>query len=269
MPSTYAHYQFGEDLRLKLNRHQQQIIHQYPNLYHLGLHGPDILFYFRPLKKNDITKLGNTMHNQSAHIFFNHAIQTIQTLDNKEMGMAYLYGYLAHFSLDTTCHNYINRYEQEFDVLHSDIEGAFEKAMMIKCGHNPLSYPTKKCLDSTKKERYLVASFYPSVSSKQINESIIEMRFYHAILTCPGKLKRTLICNFLKTINQYKSLKGHIISLEDEEIFQESNNHLCELYDHAFDIASTLFNLIDDDLKNGKVSHPYYLRTFDLNETDL
>ena len=43
MPSTYAHYKFGQEIRHKLTRKEKQIIDEFPDYFNIGLHGPDIL----------------------------------------------------------------------------------------------------------------------------------------------------------------------------------------------------------------------------------
>ena len=58
MPSTYAHYRFGEDIKRQLYGREKLIIEKYQDLFEIGLHGPDILFYYKPLKGNKINEVG-------------------------------------------------------------------------------------------------------------------------------------------------------------------------------------------------------------------
>ena len=51
MPSTYAHYRMGKELIKALPESRQTIIRNNMELYLIGLHGPDILFYYKPLKQ--------------------------------------------------------------------------------------------------------------------------------------------------------------------------------------------------------------------------
>ena len=46
MPSTYAHYLFGQEVYRELPAQLQTIIDHHRSLYHIGLHGPDIFFYY-------------------------------------------------------------------------------------------------------------------------------------------------------------------------------------------------------------------------------
>ena len=66
MPSTYAHYCFGKAVYRRLPQEIQEEIKAYSPLYMTGLHGPDILFYYKPLKSNDINRIGYGMHGRPA-----------------------------------------------------------------------------------------------------------------------------------------------------------------------------------------------------------
>lgn len=45
MPTTYAHDLFGKRVYRKLSAKLQHLIRSNGNLYRIGQHGPDILFY--------------------------------------------------------------------------------------------------------------------------------------------------------------------------------------------------------------------------------
>ena len=45
MPTTYAHDLFGQRVYTFLTPEIRQVIRKNKNLFRIGLHGPDILFY--------------------------------------------------------------------------------------------------------------------------------------------------------------------------------------------------------------------------------
>ena len=49
MPTTYTHYTYGQEVFLMLPPKLQQKIRPYMDYYNIGVHGPDILFYYRCL----------------------------------------------------------------------------------------------------------------------------------------------------------------------------------------------------------------------------
>ena len=64
MPSTYAHYRMGQEVYRNLTGKPKQIIEKYKELYDIGLHGPDILFYYKPLFANPVNQVGYAMHDR-------------------------------------------------------------------------------------------------------------------------------------------------------------------------------------------------------------
>ena len=48
MPTTYAHDRFGREVYEQLPANLKKIIRENKKLYLIGLHGPDIFFYYHP-----------------------------------------------------------------------------------------------------------------------------------------------------------------------------------------------------------------------------
>ena len=62
MPAGYAHRRFGEDVMRALPEGAFPEIAAETSCFALGLHGPDLLFYYHPLFRNRIAKYGNYLH---------------------------------------------------------------------------------------------------------------------------------------------------------------------------------------------------------------
>ena len=58
---TYAYDHFGKRVYRKLSAKLQHLIRSNGNLYRIGQHGPDILFYYF-ISKNPVTQYGVQMH---------------------------------------------------------------------------------------------------------------------------------------------------------------------------------------------------------------
>ena len=69
MPTTYAHYKFGKEVISALPRPLQNSIEKNRELFDMGLHGPDLLFYYRPAVKNAVNKQGYELHDKMADVF--------------------------------------------------------------------------------------------------------------------------------------------------------------------------------------------------------
>ena len=116
MPSTYAHYRMGQEVYRNLTGKPKQIIEKYKELYDIGLHGPDILFYYKPLFANPVNQVGYAMHDRPGIEFFRQASLVMQKAENKEACEAYIYGFCCHFALDVSCHGYIDEKIAESSV---------------------------------------------------------------------------------------------------------------------------------------------------------
>ena len=57
MPTTYAHDLFGKEVYKRLPSDMKALIRRHGDLYRIGLHGPDILFYYM-VSKNPVTQFG-------------------------------------------------------------------------------------------------------------------------------------------------------------------------------------------------------------------
>ena len=49
MPGTYAHYAFGKKVLEQVDDEVSKIISKNIDLFFIGLHGPDIFFYYKPI----------------------------------------------------------------------------------------------------------------------------------------------------------------------------------------------------------------------------
>ena len=140
MPSTYAHRRFGADVLVQLPRELREKITPYRPLYDMGLHGPDLMFYYRALQSNPVNRLGNAMHEQPGRVFFTRARGVVNTARNQNAALAYALGFVCHFALDSTCHPYVERYTRESGVSHCEIETEFDNQLMREDGLDPMHF---------------------------------------------------------------------------------------------------------------------------------
>ena len=109
MPTTYTHDLFGKRVYRKLPAKLQHLIRSNGNLYRIGQHGPDILFYYHSYCKNKVNQYGVKVHHEPAREFFKRAFWVFQAQENKNEAFAYLAGFMTHFILDSSCHPYVRK----------------------------------------------------------------------------------------------------------------------------------------------------------------
>ena len=122
MPSTYAHRRFGADVLALLPDGLRATPEQHRELYDIGLHGPDLMFYYKALQTNPVNRLGNAMHEEKGEVFFTRARTVVENATDKSAALAYALGFVCHFALDSTCHPYVEAYVRESGVGHCEIE---------------------------------------------------------------------------------------------------------------------------------------------------
>lgn len=239
MPSTYAHYYFGQRVLQALSPDLQAIIHQHRELFDLGLHGPDFFFYYNPLAHNHLNQRGNEMHEEAGEVFFSHAF-SLEAIHDPAY-LAYLYGFMCHFTLDAYAHPYIERYCRDHNVAHGDLEGEFERYLLVKNHFKASSYRLSSLLNATLTTANIIADFYPGVSAKEIYQCLVMMKTLHKVTHCPHSLKKNILLNGMSLIG-LKSLKGHVIVDDPLDVCQTSNNNLDEIFEAAIPYAVHLIS---------------------------
>ena len=192
MPAIYAHRMFGERVVSGLSRARFFEIFQYPEAYALGLHGPDLLFYYRPLYDNDVRRRGEAMHAQSAAPFFTRARHIVRKSDNAAADRAYLYGFACHFCLDSACHPVVDALMRRCSLTHAAVETAFDRTLLLDDGIDPVRADLTGHLRATPAAAAAAAEVC-GMTLSQAEHAIRSMRFYSALLRAPGLLKRTIV----------------------------------------------------------------------------
>ena len=129
MPSTYAHYRFGTEAVRLLSKEAQLAVARFRSLYDVGLHGPDIFFHYNIFWHTAVGDLGNSMHRMTGQEFFSQACKR-QRMHPSEAGMAYLYGFLGHYALDSVCHPFINGIAEQGEIGHVELESEFDRFLL-------------------------------------------------------------------------------------------------------------------------------------------
>ena len=264
MPSTYAHYVFGQLVLEELSASQKQMIMKNRELYDIGLHGPDILFYYQPLKKNPICSLGYDLHEKSGKYFFESAIQIYHQQEKQEMHLSYLYGVICHFALDAKCHPYVEKYHRENDVSHTAIEVNFDRCLLEKNGFNPLKYPLSCHIHPSLDRAEIISPYYSITTPNTIYKALKSMNFYHHVLSAPCDLKRQILYLGMDLVGQ-SAFKDHIMAKKTNPQCQSSNQKLDQFMQEAIHEAVYLIRSFDQSQTNGYPLADAFEHTFGEN----
>ncbi|NLM06694.1 MAG: zinc dependent phospholipase C family protein, partial [Tissierellia bacterium] len=159
MPAIYAHYVFGNSLIDTLSEDSKRVVSNHRSAFDLGVQGPDFLFFKDFGGDEKSVKFGGKIHDtpckETLKIF-----KEVYEKDKSEMQLAYILGFLAHFTLDTIAHEYINKVVREDGIDHHELETEFDRFMMLVDDRDPLSVKVEYLIKTEHETRKEIAKLY-------------------------------------------------------------------------------------------------------------
>ncbi len=257
MPTTYTHDIFGKEVYKRLPSEIKEAIGESKSMYLIGLHGPDILFYYQPLVKNKVSGLGHRVHVRDAAEFFCQAVVKYQEEPTAQM-LSYLLGFGCHYILDSTCHPYVRRFEKETGASHSEIESELDRYYMLREGKDPFTYRPAVNICPTLEGCRTISRAFGKISVKQAAKALRGMKFYTDALVCGCSLKREGLLGIMKLFGCRDTLGGHIIPAEPDRRCDMATDVLRHLYDEALEeAAEALTNLYGCMVREERLSQRF------------
>ena len=255
MPASYTHFRFGRDVLSLLppERKHSALLHR--GLFDIGLHGPDIFFFYQPYRSNPISALGYRMHGETGRQVF-HRLQLLRDKLASAEAQAYLAGFLCHFVLDTVCHPYIDHITASTPISHTRLEMELDRAFLVRDGLDPLRQPLAGHIRPTAGNTAVIASLIPDVTAHQVEQALKQMIAYDRLLLAPGKPKRTALNGVFRLIGQEEAFGGRIMSVQPRAACVPMAARLQQHYDKALPLAVELLLQLPD------LSHPQFSLDF-------
>ena len=111
MPSITTHYLFAKEIEKKLPQKIRNTFQEENHIYEIFAQSHDILFYniFNFKNGKEIRSLGSYAHKHNTQEYLINIVKFIKEkhLEDNKQCVAYLYGSITHYILDTTCHPFI------------------------------------------------------------------------------------------------------------------------------------------------------------------
>lgn len=210
MPTTFAHDLFGKYVYRKLPGEMRELVKTHGELYRIGLHGPDILFYYG-IYKNRVNHNGVRLHGEVAAPFFERGACLVRE-KNDDALLAYLLGFVCHYMLDSTCHPYINGTVAK-EVGHGEIEKELDRRLMVLTGRNPYRYyPAACCIRPSMENARVIQKMFPEVTARQVETALRAMIFItNTMVYDDNGRKRKAILFFLKLGGHYGKINGNFM----------------------------------------------------------
>lgn len=207
MPTTFAHDLFGKKVYQQMPQDMRCLVKTYGELYRIGLHGPDILFYYG-WGKNRVNRHGVRLHGETAAPFFERGACLVKEKGNDAL-LAYLLGFACHFMLDSTCHPYIDGTVVK-EVGHGEIEKELDRRLMIQTGRNPYRYyPAVCCIRPSMENARVIQNMFPEVTARQIESALRNMIFItNTMVYDDNGRKQKVILPLLKLMGHEHDIGG-------------------------------------------------------------
>ena len=168
MPSIYAHLRFGEDVLSRIPGKNSRLAGRFRQLYDVGLQGPDPFFYYNSLFHTATGQLGKKLHRQSGIVFFGNVLDRYRAQPT-ETGIAYLYGLLGHYCLDSETHPFVHSTTDTGPIGHTELETEFDRFLMQQDGHLPAG--------AQRLDRRLKLTFGECVTAASLLEDVAPLTF--------------------------------------------------------------------------------------------
>lgn len=244
MPASYAHYRFGKLLLSEMPGDVRQCIQRFRRMYDMGLHGPDIFFYYNPFMTNSVGALGSRFHHQSGQDFFPRACAAADS----EAARAYLYGLLAHYCLDSACHPFVRKMADSGEAGHVALESEFDRYLMAMDGiREPHHYDLTRYMKLTRGECMTVAAFYPPATGANVSQSVRFMAFALRFLAGKDREKREKLLQRIKP-----SIRDFFIPTEPVEEFSRMDSELLARFNRCVKQYPELLRQLEAHRKNGE-----------------
>jgi len=194
MPTTYAHDLFGQKVYRQLPDQVKEIIRKNGELYRIGLHGPDIFFYYF-IFKNHVSSVGYRMHKEKARAFFTQGMAQVRETGDEAL-LAYLLGFGCHYLLDSSCHPFVNEMNDKGRISHFVrkitenkgsllyMYGSSQSLIMEENGKNPYAFYPSDCIKAKRKNAAEIHKAFPLVKTGDILLSLKLMKFMTNLLVC-------------------------------------------------------------------------------------
>ena len=246
MPAFYAHKRFGEMVAKELPEEIKEAVLNHEAQFLIGCQGPDIYFFFRPWKHNDVNAYGEGLHALEARALFERGAKIIRRYGRDSAKAAYVYGVLCHFALDSEAHPYVNAMVEKLYVGHIEIEEEFEKHMMRLDEVNPFSTDLSKMVPTDNETVDAIKPLYEGVTWKQTKESLKELKLLKKIVCQPTAAGQKRLNSLLKKAGMYEQHKGQMNQMVDNLTCRESNEGLTKKLFGAIPVAVRLMKELDD-----------------------
>lgn len=265
MPTTYAHWRFGDKCIRMLPDDLQNIILNNRAIFDYGVHGPDIFFYYNCLKHNKVNRYGSAMHDIPYKDTLAQIKENFKKTENKDMALSYLLGFTCHFTLDSYCHGFIEKVDETMPYSHGKIESQFDRYLLIKDGFNPVTKSVTDMFHPDKKMAKVISGLFNKFDEDIIYKTLKDQKLYLNLLKDNSDIKRFFLTTAMD-IAKVPSFKDLLITKENVEELKPVNIRLNKYFDMALKHYPVLADSLIGYLSDKNELNTYFKHNFSFKE---
>ena len=265
MPTTYAHWRFGDKCIRMLPDDLQNIILNNRAIFDYGVHGPDIFFYYNCLKYNEVNRYGSAMHDIPYKDTLAQIKENFKKTENKDMALSYLLGFTCHFTLDSYCHGFIEKVDETTPYSHGKIESQFDRYLLIKDGFNPVTKSVTDMFHPDKKMAKVISGLFNKFDEDIIYKTLKDQKLYLNLLKDNSDIKRFFLTTAMD-IAKVPSFKDLLITKENVEELKPINIRLNKYFDMALKHYPVLADSLIGYLSDKNELNTYFKHNFSFKE---
>lgn len=265
MPTTYAHWRFGDKCINTLPDYLRNIILNNRAIFDYGVHGPDIFFYYNCLKHNEVNRYGSAMHDIPYKDTLAQIKENFKKTENKDMALSYLLGFTCHFTLDSYCHGFIEKVDETMPYSHGKIESQFDRYLLIKDGFNPVTKSVTDMFHPDKKMAKVISGLFNKFDEDIIYKTLKDQKLYLNLLKDNSDIKRFFLTTAMD-IAKVPSFKDLLITKENVEELKPINIRLNKYFDMALKHYPVLADSLVGYLSDKNELNTYFKHNFSFKE---
>lgn len=262
MPAFYAHYRFGDAVLRRMPEEIRCVCAENRALFDTAVNGPDFFFFYRPVLRNHVNEIGHSAHRLPGRTFLLRGRQVVEDARDRGAATAYLYGLICHFAMDSVCHPYVAEAMRTYGLTHAAVETAFDRALLVLDGIDPLTFDPVGRLDVTRRAAAVIAPFYPPAVTDIVEKSLKSTLFYGRLFYNQNRPLRFALDKSLYITLHHDALYDMLMTKTQNPRCAESDAHLLALFDEALRVADVLLPETRRFLEDGTPGSALFDKTF-------
>lgn len=258
MPANYAHRVFGATVLSALSPSVTKRLEDHLPLFQMGLHGPDLLFYYMPVFSTPLGKLGYSLHSHTGREVISTMLDAIPSLpeEQQDAALSYTMGFICHYLLDSACHPYVEQLVKAGKASHCVIEGEFELWLIVRDEKDPLGESPVSHLEGLDSEDFdVIAPLFAALSKidsdpplkvfpRSIAFAHTTMLSLSRIFSSPNPILRTFGRIGLVIGGNYEERQGLLYNKEPNPAFDGCSRQLFALLETAVKEAPAILESV-------------------------